>query len=214
MAEKFCKDLQANPERAQGWCNSYADAEAKGFCRPLTEEELKDSSPNVHYIQTFCVHQPHKPSHPYRLVVAANQKMGEEDGKKSMNDLLYTGPNLLKDLTSLIIRARLAIFMLLADISRFFQRITMSSEDAHYQRFIALRMGENGKVKKVHSLFSSLSFGLNALQFIATQILRTDVSKWHNNDYPIKIETAKDFHESCIVLTSYLPWIMKKILSQ
>ena len=37
MAEKFRKDLQANPERAQGWCNSYADAEAKGFCRPLTE---------------------------------------------------------------------------------------------------------------------------------------------------------------------------------
>ena len=116
MAEKFCVQLQANPKRAQGWCNSYADAEEKGFCRPLTEEELKDNSPNVHYIQTFCVHQPHKPSHPYWLVVAAKQTMGDKDGKKSMNDLLYTGPNLLKDLTLLIIRARSAIFMLLADI--------------------------------------------------------------------------------------------------
>ena len=113
-----------------------------------------------------------------------------------MNDLLYTGPNLLKDLTSLIIRARLAIFMLLADISRFFQWIAMSSEDAHYQRFIALRMGEEGKVKKVPSLFSSLSFGLNVSPFIATQILRTHVSKWLNDDDPIKRETAKQIHES------------------
>ena len=113
-----------------------------------------------------------------------------------MNDLLYTGPNLLKDLTSLIIRAMLAIFMLLADISKFFQRIAMSSEDAHYQRFIALRMGEEGKVKKVPSLFSSLSFGLNASPFIATQILRTHVSKWLNDDDPIKRETAKQIHES------------------
>ena len=50
MAEKFRAQLQANPERAQGWCNSYADTEAKGFCQPLTEEELKDDLPNVHYI--------------------------------------------------------------------------------------------------------------------------------------------------------------------
>ena len=58
------------------------------------------------------------------------------------------------------------------------------------------RCQKEGKVKKVPSLFSSLSFGLNASPFIATQILRTHVSKWLNDDDPIKRETAKQIHES------------------
>ena len=50
LTEKFHAQLQANPEKARGWCDSYVDTEAKGFCQPLTEEELKDDLPNVHYI--------------------------------------------------------------------------------------------------------------------------------------------------------------------
>ena len=39
----------------------------------------------MHYISTFCVKQPHKKDQPFRLVVAANKKIGPQDGKDSLN---------------------------------------------------------------------------------------------------------------------------------
>ena len=171
---------------------------------------MKDNSPNVHYIQTFCVHQPHKPLHPYWLVVAANQKMGDKDGKKSMNDLLYTGPNLLKDLTSLIIRTRSAIFMLLADISRFFQRIAMASDDAHYQRFVALRMGKTEKSKK-----SIPSSAVSPLDSMHRRLLpRKFYARMSQSGsmMTIREKQPNGYMNPPTVMTSYLPEIMKQIL--
>ena len=106
LAIRFARRLEKDSVLAEGWTQSYADAEAKGFCRPLTKDELKQTE-GFHYIQTFCVKQP-KPTHPFRLVFGANQKVGcQEDGAikaKSLNDFLHIGPNYLRELAQLVIR--------------------------------------------------------------------------------------------------------------
>ena len=205
ISERFRNQIQRDPELAQGWTNAYAEAEERGFCRPLTEEELKMES-GIHYISTFCVKQPQKPLHPFRLVVAANQKMGPQDGRDSLNDRLHVGFNYLTDLPKLIIRARQALYILCADISRFFLRIKVKEDDAHFQRFYALKMGTDGKVKIVPSIFTSLSFGLNSSPFVSAHILREHARKYFTNDDPIIREAAKQICESSycddIIMTS------------
>ena len=82
---------------------TVSDAEKQGFCRPLTSKEVQQKD-NVHYIQTFCVHQPHKPvSHEYRLVFGAHQKLGPDNENRSLNDCLHVGPSYLSEVPQLII---------------------------------------------------------------------------------------------------------------
>ena len=205
IAERFRSQIQRDPELAQGWTQAYSEAEERGFCRPLTEEELRMES-GMHYISTFCVKQPQKPDHLFRLVVAANQKMGPQDGRDSLNDRLHTGYNYLTDLPQLIIRARQALYILCADISRFFLRIKVNPQDAQYQRFYALKMGTDGKVQIVPSIFTSLSFGLNSSPFVSAHILREHAKKYFEHDDPIVREASKQICESSycddIIMTS------------
>ena len=54
IATCFANQIQRDPELAQGWTNAYSEAEERGFCCPLTKEELKMES-GIHYNSTFCV---------------------------------------------------------------------------------------------------------------------------------------------------------------
>ena len=210
MAIRFARRLEKDPEMADGWVQSYADAQSKGFCRPLTPEELKQTT-GVHYLQTFCVRQPGKPGHPFRLVIGANQTMPKDgpDEGKSINMCLHTGPNLLKELAQLVIRVRQATYIFCSDISRMFLRFKMRPEDTNYLRFYALVKKPNGKVDFEPRVFDSLPFGLSSSPFIASYILKKHASKWENDADPIMAEAAAQISSSSycddIIITSECP---------
>ena len=180
---------------AQDWINSYLEAEERGFCHPLTEEELKMES-GIHYTSTFCVKELQKKDYLFRLVGAANQKMGPQDGRDSLNDQRHTGYDNLTELPQLIIGAHQALYILCTDISRFFLCIKVNPKDAQYQCIYVLKMGTDGRVQIVPSIFTSLSFGLNSLPFVSAHILREHARKHFEHEDPYVREASKQICES------------------
>ena len=55
---------------------------------------------------------------------------------KCLNDTLITGPNLMNDLPTVLIRFREGAIAVTADIEAMFSRIRMKKEDARYHRFL------------------------------------------------------------------------------
>ena len=92
-----------------------------------------EKTENFHYIQSFPVEQSHKPSHPARLVFAANQQM--KDSKKSLNQHLMQGPNHLQELVKILLRFRVYPVIFNMDVSKFFLRTLVAKEDNDYLRF-------------------------------------------------------------------------------
>ena len=70
---QWMKKLERRDEELlTAWIKTYQDMIDGGHSEKVPQKELDVK--NCHYIQTFAVEQPNKPTHPVRLVFAANQK--------------------------------------------------------------------------------------------------------------------------------------------
>ena len=73
-----------------------------------------------HYIPHHAVINPDKSSTKVRVVYDASAKIKKE--QKSLNECLYPGPTMLKDLTDILLRFRLNRIAIVADIEKAFYR--------------------------------------------------------------------------------------------
>jgi hypothetical protein len=156
-----------------GWMKTYQDMIDGGHSEKVPQEEMNEE--NCHYIQTFAVEQPNKPTHPVRLVFAANQK--QKGSQKSLNDHLLTGPNNLTDLIKLVLRFRLYPYVFNLDVSRMFFRTKVAREDRDYLRFFALKK-EDDKYKFEAHRMTSYPFGLSSSPFVCTYLLRMHAERF------------------------------------
>lgn len=155
------------------WMKTYQDMIDGGHSEKVPQEEMDKE--NCHYIQTFGVEQPNKPTHPVRLVFAANQK--QKVSKKSLNDHLLTGPNNLTDLIKIVLQFRLYPYVFNLDVSRMFFRTRVAVEDRDYLRFFALKKENNVYRFEAHRM-TSYPFGLSSSPFVCTFMLRMHAEKY------------------------------------
>ena len=101
-----------DPVFLEQWMQAYQDRKDWGFFTPVPPEDLKKTS-GYHYISTFGVKQPEKPSQPCRLVFQANQKT---DSGLSLNDHLHKGQDILWNLVTMVIRFRSFKYAFILDI--------------------------------------------------------------------------------------------------
>ncbi|KAI5751730.1 hypothetical protein M8J77_010350 [Diaphorina citri] len=69
-----------------------------------------------------------------RVVFCANTKLNK--ASRSLNDYLHTGPTMLEDLISLLIRFRTYPYVLVADIEKAFLQVCLNEKDKDVTRFI------------------------------------------------------------------------------
>ena len=171
---QWMKKLERRDEELlTAWIKTYQDMIDGGHSEKVPQEEMDVK--NCHYIQTFAVEQPNKPTHPVRLVFAANQK--QKGSGKSLNEHLLTGPNNLTDLIKLVLQFRLYPYVFNLDVSRMFFRTKVAVEDRDYLRFFALKK-EEGKYKFEAHRMTSYPFGLSSSPFVCTFMLRMHAEKF------------------------------------
>ena len=166
---------QKDPGMIDGWINAYDEMVKFGFVEKVPVEDERKLK-GFHYIQSFPIAQPHKPTHPVRLVFAANQKMAKSN--LSLNQHLYTGPNNLKDLVKLVLRFRMFPFVFNLDISRMFHRTKLNPEDSEYLRFFLVKKDDVGDIKFESYRCNSICFGLSCSPFICTFLLQQHAEKY------------------------------------
>ena len=112
----------------------------------------------------------------------------KHDGK-SLNDAIWPGPKLQRDLIDVLKRFRRAPVALSADISEMFLQVELQDKDRPYHRFL-WRDFDTSREPDVFE-FQRLLFGNTASPFCSQYVLQTH-AKTHALDFPEAASTVED----------------------
>ncbi|XP_052737425.1 uncharacterized protein LOC112046303 [Bicyclus anynana] len=141
--------------------------------------KVSQSSRNInsYYIPHRAVCRPDKQTSKTRIVLNASCKT---TSGKSLNDLLYTGPNLQSNIFDLLLNLRLYSVALSADVEKMYFRIKLKPEDHRYQR-ILYRFDSNDPIDTYE--FNCVSFGLSASPYLAMRVIK-ELANDERSRYP------------------------------
>lgn len=187
-AYRRLKILLNNAERMGNYLEIKAQIEnllAKEYARRLREEEIKAKNPKAFYIPIF-VSCP-KGKRPRMIWDCAAKING-----KSLNDFLYTGPNLYNDLLDITIRFREGKYFVKSDVMEMFHQIQICPEDRPALRFL---FAESADAPVEHYEMNRMIFG-SACSPTTSQFVKNTIAKSFESSYP---EAAKAIIESMYV---------------
>ena len=152
--------------------NSIIEEQLKlGFIEPV-QREFSDSD-KVHYIPHHSV-QKKSETTPIRIVFDCSAK---QSNTNSLNDCLLTGPSLVNDLTSILLRFRLKQFACTADIEKAFLMVGLNEVDRDSCRFFWPKDPFNRNSDILTYRFRVVLFGSTASQFLLNSTICHHLSK-------------------------------------
>ena len=124
-----------------------------------------------HYIPHHAVINPDKASTKVRVVYDASAKI--KKGQKSLNECLYPGPTMLKDLTGILLRFRLNRIAIVSDIEKAFLQIGLSEDAKDVTRFFWLKNKGHLSVENNVQVyrFNRVPFGIISSPFLLAATL-------------------------------------------
>jgi hypothetical protein len=111
-----------------------------------------------------------------RVVFNASFKAGGDE--LSLNDNLFTGPNLQNDIFSLLLKCRVHKILLSADITKMFRQILVHPQNRDYLR-IVYRDNPNTPIKTYR--LKTVTYGLNCAPFLAMRCLHELAHQFANS---------------------------------
>ena len=105
----------------------------KGYVRKLTRDEVVSlfQSEKHYVLPHFGVFHPDKPHKIRRIMDAKARNSGT-----SLNDMLFTGPDLLTNLFSMLLNFRMGQYVINGDITEMFPQIMVTDEDTRMLAFL------------------------------------------------------------------------------
>ena len=132
----------------------------KGYATMHTLESKREGF----YIPTFMVVREDKSTTKYRLIV--NGKFCFNS--KSINDYLYSGPNVMNRLGDVLLRFRYHKYVVTCDVANMFLRVGVPARDRKFLRF--LYRNDAGDLKIIE--MCSHAFGLTQSPFVVINVVR------------------------------------------
>ena len=145
-----------------------------GFIEPVTLGDDVDGQ--VHYL-------PHHPvfkqsvTTPMRIVFNASSKGGAKE--LSLNDALYTGPNLAQQIQTMILSFRQSRYAATADISKAFLRVGIHPDDRDFCRFLFYQDPEMKQL--VGYRFKAVPFGATCSPYLLNQTIQHHLSSYQTD---------------------------------
>ena len=122
--------LKKNPEIATSYTDTIQEYQEKGYIRKLTKGDCKESE---YDIQHFPVVRMDKATTKTWIVFDASAK---DRNHVSLNNAMYQGPKLQKDLFEVLMGFHSKPITLASDISEMYLQIKMHEPDRKYHRFL------------------------------------------------------------------------------
>lgn len=137
-----------------------------------------------------------------KLRVVFNASCPSVNGK-SLNDFLYVGPVLQKDIISLILNWRLYKYVFNADVSNMYRQILINPKHAPYQR-ILFRTSTDEEIKDFQ--LRTVTFGVNCAPYLALRTL-LQLADDEANRFPLgaKILRENMYVDDALVGTHTVP---------
>ncbi|KAL3083868.1 hypothetical protein niasHS_008094 [Heterodera schachtii] len=155
--------------------------------------ESPSSAWPLHFLPHRAVIRADKATTKIRIVMDASAKPKNCPSAPSLNDCLHTGPQLLKDLTGILLRFRRMEHVILADIEKASLQLGIRYVDRDACRFIWLNNPETAELNPIdHSelriyRFCRVSFGLTVSPFLLNATLREHLALF-DSDLARRIE--------------------------
>ena len=150
-----------------------------GFIEKVTNLNLHEGI--LHYIPHFPVFKTDSATTKMRIVYDASARVSSE--ALSLNDCLHTGPNLMQDLTGILLKFRTHRIALTADIEKAFLQIELNNQDRDATRFLWLK-DIHKSVNSVDNLeayrFCRVLFGAAPSPFLLNATIRYHLNEKDN----------------------------------
>ena len=135
MAKQRLKSLEKkfenNPEIRERYAKSTQDDVEKGYVKKLREAELQSESKVTWYLPHWFVINPKKPDQLTRVYDASVKFMGQ-----SLNDKIFTGPNLLSSLFGVLLRFCEGRIAMAADVKEMYHMLCLPEGYKPSMRFL------------------------------------------------------------------------------
>ncbi|XP_068719623.1 uncharacterized protein [Montipora capricornis] len=169
------KRLLKNPEIAGAYSENITQYLEKGYIRKIDPTEEKPA--RRWYLPHFPVVRLDRVTTKTRIVFDASAKFGGV----SLNDVIYQGPKLQKDLKDVLLRFRRHPVGLVCDIAEMYLRIEVTPKDRSCQRFLWRSLDQQTKPEEYE--FNRVVFGINSSPFQAQFVSQTHAEK-HKDELP------------------------------
>lgn len=151
----------------------------------LINPPLIEDPGSYYYLPHHAVIKPDSSTTKVRVVFNASFPT---DNGQSLNDILYQGPTLQKDLMMLVLKWRFYKYVFNGDIEKMYRQILVAPKDANYQRIV---FRSEPKSKLVDYKLKTVTFGVNCAPYLAIRTLlrlADDVKE----EFPLASEVLKD----------------------
>ena len=186
MAEKRFKQLEQKLEKKPDLKKQYIDAIEdllkKGHAKEVPNDAIDRSDGRVWYLPHFGVVNPNKPR--IRVVFDAAAKFGGY----SLNDKVLQGPDLTNKLIGVLIRFRMRLYCVMADIQSMFYQVMVPDDQQDVLRFL-WRMDESQPLMEYR--LTRHVFGGTWSPSAANYALNKVIEDHGNNLNPSSKEAAK-----------------------
>ena len=136
LAEKMLfaaeRKLRKNPEHTEAYKSKIQEMTEMGFAKKLEKDEMTRYKGPVHYISHHAVIRPDNKSTPLRIVFNSSAIYKGH----CLNEYWKKGPDLLNNLSGVLLRFREHSVAICADISKMYHRILIPDRDQHVHRFL------------------------------------------------------------------------------
>ena len=146
----------------------------KGYARELNQKEINNVGRKSFYMPIFFIYPENKR---LRMIWDGAAKVNG----KSINDYLFTGPNLYNNLTTILFQLREYKYIIKGDLSEMFHQVSILEEDTDCLRFLFRFSGET-KIREFK--MTVLPFGLCCAPTIA-QFVKNLIAKSIKNESPL-----------------------------
>ncbi|XP_006815922.1 uncharacterized protein LOC100369222 [Saccoglossus kowalevskii] len=173
------------PELLQTYDKIINDQKSRNFI----EEVKDDDNTRGHYLPHHSVKKDSITT-PIRVVYDCSYKSRDSP---SLNDCLETGPSLLNDLTSILLRFRVNRFALTSDIEKAFLQVGLENDDREFTKFMWLTDPSDPESPFTIYWLKVILFGAVSSPFILNAVVKTHLE---NN---LDSSTANDLRENIYV---------------
>ncbi|XP_075163039.1 uncharacterized protein LOC142235663 [Haematobia irritans] len=177
------KSLARKPELKSAYDDVIAEYLALGHLEKV--EPPRDNSDGYFYLPHHSVYRPESTTTKLRVVF--NASCSSSNGK-SLNDALYVGPVLQKDIIGLILNWRMYAYVFNADISKMYRQILVNPTHRSFQR-ILFRASLDEEVQDYQ--LNTVTFGVNCAPYLALRTLK-QLADDEEHHFPIGSKILRD----------------------
>ena len=178
--------LLKNPKHLEEYNRNIEKQLATGIVEEVPPSN--NDQENVHYLPHHCVVRKDKVTTKLRVVYDGSATTEMRD--YSLNDCLFTGPNLIPQIFDLLVKFRQNPVGLVADIEKAFLMIGINKEDRDMLRFLWLKDAKDPHSDILKLRFCRLVFGLRSSPAILGATIQHHLKK-HEKQEPEIVEHIK-----------------------